>query len=62
MSGGPGAGGELRPRWDAALNPPCASQVHPDKNEHPRAEEAFKVLRAAWDIVSNPERRKEYEM
>lgn len=36
--------------------------VHPDKNKHPRAEEAFKVLRAAWDIVSNPERRKEYEM
>ncbi|EPQ14223.1 DnaJ like protein subfamily C member 14 [Myotis brandtii] len=38
------------------------AQVHPDKNHHPRAEEAFKVLRAAWDIVSNPERRKEYEM
>ncbi|KAB0397316.1 hypothetical protein E2I00_005371 [Balaenoptera physalus] len=38
------------------------AQVHPDKNNHPRAEEAFKVLRAAWDIVSNPERRKEYEM
>ncbi|XP_069898557.1 dnaJ homolog subfamily C member 14 isoform X3 [Dipodomys merriami] len=37
-------------------------QVHPDKNHHPRAEEAFKVLRAAWDIVSNPEKRKEYEM
>ncbi|KAM9214415.1 dnaJ homolog subfamily C member 14 [Leptosomus discolor] len=36
--------------------------VHPDKNEHPRAEAAFKVLRAAWDIVSSPERRKEYEM
>nr|XP_034959812.1 dnaJ homolog subfamily C member 14 [Zootoca vivipara] len=36
--------------------------VHPDKNKHPRAEEAFKVLRAAWDIVSNPERRKEYEI
>ncbi|MGZ7281876.1 DnaJ domain-containing protein, partial [Streptococcus pyogenes] len=36
--------------------------VHPDKNHHPRAEEAFKILRAAWDIVSNPERRKEYEM
>ncbi|KAM4795984.1 dnaJ homolog subfamily C member 14 isoform 2-T2 [Rhinophrynus dorsalis] len=36
--------------------------VHPDKNNHPRAEEAFKVLRAAWDTVSNPERRKEYEM
>ncbi|KAF7238225.1 hypothetical protein EYD10_15101 [Varanus komodoensis] len=38
------------------------AQVHPDKNKHPRAEEAFKVLRAAWDIVSNPERRKEYEI
>ncbi|XP_072214177.1 dnaJ homolog subfamily C member 14 [Excalfactoria chinensis] len=36
--------------------------VHPDKSEHPRAEEAFKVLRAAWDIVSSPERRKEYEI
>lgn len=39
-----------------------AVMVHPDKNHHPRAEEAFKVLRAAWDIVGNPERRKEYEM
>ncbi|NIG59649.1 dnaJ-like [Pontoporia blainvillei] len=39
-----------------------AVMVHPDKNHHPRAEEALKVLRAAWDIVSNPERRKEYEM
>ncbi|KAM9319975.1 dnaJ homolog subfamily C member 14 [Gastrophryne carolinensis] len=36
--------------------------VHPDKNNHPRAEEAFKVLRAAWDTVSNPEKRKEYEL
>ncbi|XP_029450651.1 dnaJ homolog subfamily C member 14 [Rhinatrema bivittatum] len=36
--------------------------VHPDKNQHPRAEEAFKVLRSAWDIVSNPEKRKEYEI
>ncbi|XP_074836293.1 dnaJ homolog subfamily C member 14 [Carettochelys insculpta] len=35
--------------------------VHPDKNEHPRAEEAFKVLRAAWDVVSSPEKRQEYE-
>ncbi|NXP04198.1 DJC14 protein, partial [Thinocorus orbignyianus] len=40
----------------------ASSQVHPDKNRHPRAEAAFKVLRAAWDIVSSPERRKEYEM
>lgn len=36
--------------------------VHPDKNEHPRAEAAFKVLRAAWDIVSSPERRREFEL
>ncbi|XP_068123686.1 dnaJ homolog subfamily C member 14 [Hyperolius riggenbachi] len=36
--------------------------VHPDKNNHPRAEEAFKVLRSAWDTVSNPEKRKEYEL
>ncbi|KAJ8390485.1 hypothetical protein AAFF_G00102820 [Aldrovandia affinis] len=36
--------------------------VHPDKNKHPRAGEAFKVLRAAWDIVSNPETRRTYEL
>ncbi|XP_048028391.1 dnaJ homolog subfamily C member 14 [Megalobrama amblycephala] len=39
-----------------------AVQVHPDKNKHPGADEAFKVLRAAWDIVSNPETRREYEL
>ncbi|KAJ8794891.1 hypothetical protein J1605_018779 [Eschrichtius robustus] len=39
-----------------------AVMVHPDKNNHPRPEEAFQVRRAAWDIVRNPERRKEYEM
>ncbi|XP_029007443.1 dnaJ homolog subfamily C member 14 [Betta splendens] len=39
-----------------------AVQVHPDKNKHPRAGEAFKVLRAAWDIVSNQETRREYEL
>ncbi|KPP75113.1 dnaJsubfamily C member 14-like, partial [Scleropages formosus] len=36
--------------------------VHPDKNKHPSAGDAFKVLRAAWDIVSNPETRREYQM
>ncbi|XP_051532577.1 dnaJ homolog subfamily C member 14 isoform X1 [Myxocyprinus asiaticus] len=39
-----------------------AVQIHPDKNKHPGAGEAFKVLRAAWDIVSNPETRREYEL
>lgn len=47
---------------NSALRFPRSSQVHPDKNEHPRAEVAFKVLRAAWDMVSSPERRKEHEM
>ncbi|MBN3297678.1 DJC14 protein, partial [Amia calva] len=36
--------------------------VHPDKNKHPGAGEAFKVLRAAWDIVSNPDLRREYDL
>ncbi|NXH17684.1 DJC14 protein, partial [Bucco capensis] len=36
--------------------------VHPDKSQHPRAEAAFKVLRAAWDMVSSPEKRREYEI
>uniref|UniRef100_UPI00358E37CA dnaJ homolog subfamily C member 14 n=1 Tax=Myxine glutinosa TaxID=7769 RepID=UPI00358E37CA len=35
--------------------------VHPDKCRHPRAEEAFKVLRAAWDILSDPMRKREYD-
>uniref|UniRef100_A0A8C2MZQ6 J domain-containing protein n=1 Tax=Cricetulus griseus TaxID=10029 RepID=A0A8C2MZQ6_CRIGR len=39
-----------------------AAMVHPDKNHHPRAEEAFKVLRAAWDIVRSPERMAENEL
>ncbi|XP_023688121.2 dnaJ homolog subfamily C member 14 [Paramormyrops kingsleyae] len=39
-----------------------AVQVHPDKNKHPRAGEAFKVLRAAWDIVSNPETYRQYQL
>ncbi|KAM6294489.1 dnaJ homolog subfamily C member 14 [Aegotheles albertisi] len=39
-----------------------AMLVHPDKNPHPRAEVAFKVLRAAWDRVGSPERRREHEL
>ncbi|NXL54252.1 DJC14 protein, partial [Podilymbus podiceps] len=53
-----GAVGSPHPGTEASRS----SQVHPDKNEHPRAEAAFKVLRAAWDIVSSPERRKAYEL
>ncbi|NWV80056.1 DJC14 protein, partial [Dasyornis broadbenti] len=35
--------------------------VHPDKSRDPGAEAAFKVLRAGWDRVCSPERRREYE-
>ncbi|NXR53888.1 DJC14 protein, partial [Hippolais icterina] len=35
--------------------------VHPDKSRDPRAEAAFKVLRAGWERVSSPERRRQYE-
>uniref|UniRef100_A0A3Q3VTW8 J domain-containing protein n=1 Tax=Mola mola TaxID=94237 RepID=A0A3Q3VTW8_MOLML len=46
---------------EAELKKAYRQLVHPDKNKHPRAGEAFKVLRSAWDIVSNPETRREYE-
>ncbi|NXH49011.1 DJC14 protein, partial [Dicaeum eximium] len=35
--------------------------VHPDKSRDPRAEAAFKVLRAGWERVSSPERRRRYQ-
>uniref|UniRef100_A0A8C3QTP2 J domain-containing protein n=1 Tax=Cyanoderma ruficeps TaxID=181631 RepID=A0A8C3QTP2_9PASS len=35
--------------------------VHPDKSRDPRAEAAFKVLRAGWERVSSPERRRQYQ-
>jgi len=35
--------------------------VHPDKNPTPGAEEAFKVLAHAFEIIGEPEKRKEYD-
>ncbi|XP_038210899.1 dnaJ homolog dnj-5 [Zerene cesonia] len=35
--------------------------VHPDKNQQPGAEEAFKILQHAFDLIGEPERRDEYE-
>ncbi|KAK5607591.1 hypothetical protein CRENBAI_013963 [Crenichthys baileyi] len=55
-------GGSLGPLMGLGWGKHGAKKVHPDKNKHPRAGEAFKVLRAAWDIVSNPETRREYEL
>lgn len=37
-----------------------ALKCHPDKNEHPQAAEAFKVLGAARDVLTNPELRQAY--
>lgn len=35
--------------------------VHPDKNKQPGAEEAFKILAHAFEIIGEPERRAEYD-
>ncbi|XP_071539041.1 uncharacterized protein [Panulirus ornatus] len=35
--------------------------VHPDKNKQPGAEEAFKILAHAFEIIGEPERRREYD-
>ena len=39
-----------------------ARQYHPDANEgDPKAEERFKEISAAYDVVGDPEKRKEYD-
>ncbi|KAF5298192.1 hypothetical protein FQA39_LY02616 [Lamprigera yunnana] len=35
--------------------------VHPDKNQQPGAEEAFKILVHAFDMIGEPERRASYD-
>uniref|UniRef100_A0A1L8DU72 Putative molecular chaperone dnaj superfamily protein n=1 Tax=Nyssomyia neivai TaxID=330878 RepID=A0A1L8DU72_9DIPT len=35
--------------------------VHPDKNKQPGAEEAFKVLQRAFELIGEPENRQAYE-
>ncbi|XP_053602228.1 uncharacterized protein LOC128670523 [Plodia interpunctella] len=35
--------------------------VHPDKNQQPGAEEAFKILQHAFELIGEPERREAYE-
>ncbi|XP_058950444.2 uncharacterized protein [Pocillopora verrucosa] len=35
--------------------------IHPDKNTHPQADEAFKTLANAFDILSDPEKRANYD-
>lgn len=35
--------------------------VHPDKNKQPGAEEAFKILQRAFELIGEPENRKAYD-
>lgn len=39
-----------------------ALQLHPDKNRAPRANEAFKALGNAAGVLTDPEKRKHYDM
>lgn len=35
--------------------------VHPDKNPHPDATQAFQRVAASWTVLSDPERRRQYD-
>ncbi|QLL30462.1 hypothetical protein HG536_0A02790 [Torulaspora globosa] len=38
-----------------------AIKLHPDKNPHPRASEAFKVINRAFEVLSDDEKRQIYD-
>ena len=38
-----------------------ALKVHPDKNKAPKAEEAFKKISAAYDVLSTPDKKRHYD-
>jgi DnaJ-class molecular chaperone len=39
-----------------------ARKYHPDKNQEPEADERFKDIKNAYDVLSDPERRKLYDL
>lgn len=39
-----------------------AIKLHPDKNKHPKASEAFKVIAKAFEVLSDNSKRKMYDM
>jgi len=38
-----------------------AMRHHPDRNEHPHAESRFNAIKTAYELLSNPQKRTEYD-
>ncbi|RCK65439.1 Protein HLJ1 [Candida viswanathii] len=38
-----------------------AIKCHPDKNPHPRSSEAFKSLNKAWEVLSDPQKKRIFD-
>ncbi|KAF6061154.1 hypothetical protein FOB64_006591 [Candida albicans] len=38
-----------------------AIKCHPDKNPHPRSSEAFKILNKAWEVLSDPQKKRIFD-
>lgn len=47
-----------RPLYFLSLS---ALKFHPDKNKDPKAEETFRSIAEAYDVLSDPEKRRQYD-